>query len=174
MKTDAIIFKRLDQAFWAVWCILPVIIGIRLYFLFTYGAFNTAGTTSEETPIMDFSWPGIVLACCIISIGLVFYVSLFAFMHQLIRQFVHGNFFIDRTLQCMKRIAVIMLAWPFVKIIILQLLSYGLFLVGDIKEWTLEWHGIDLSLIATGLVVLALRLVIAHAIELHHDAEYTV
>lgn len=174
MKADTEIFKRLDKAFWVVWAILPIIIGIRLYFLFTYGSFNAEGSTDAETRIMDFSWPGIVLACCIISIGLIFYISLFAFMHQLIRQFLHGNFFIERTLQCMQRIAFIMLAWPFVKIIILQIFSYGLFLLGDIKEWELQWHGIELSLIATGLVVLALRLVMVHAIELHRDAEYTV
>lgn len=174
MKADMEIFKRLDKAFWVVWGLLPLIIGIRLYFLFTYGSFNAEGGVGEGTPIMDFSWPGIVLACCIISIGLVFYISLFAFMHQLIRQFVHGNFFIERTLQCMKRIAFIMLAWPFVKIIILQILSYGLFVLDDINTWEPEWHGIELSLIATGLVVLALRLVMANAIELHRDAQYTV
>lgn len=172
-KTDTQIFSRLDKAFWMVWGALPFIAGLRIYFLFTYAYFNTEGTTGGEMPIMEFSLAGKILACSFLGVGTVFYVLLLGFMHALVRQFQHGNLFVERTLKCMTRIAAVLISWPFVILVLFNATSYGLFRLGDLQNWTLQ-YGLDLPLIAAGLVILALRLVMSHAIKLHHDAQYTV
>lgn len=174
MKTDTKIFSYLDRAFWVVWAILPFIVGVRLYFLFTYGSFYAEGNAGRELSILELSWPGRILACSFLGIGLIFYISLFASMHALIRQFRSGGLFVEQTLTCMKHIALVMLIWPFLKNTLLNALAYGLFRLGDAPEWELKWFGFDLSLIAAGLVILALRLAMSHAIKLHQDAQYTV
>lgn len=170
METDTKIFKYLDRAFWMVWGALPFLVCIRLYYAFTFAYFNTEG---QEIPLMEFSLAGKVLACSFLSVGLIFYVLLLGFMHALIRQFQRGSLFVERTLQCMKRIAVVLIGWPFMMLVLFNVTQYGLFRLGDLQEWKPEYD-FDLPLIAAGLVILALRLVISHAIELHRDAQYTV
>jgi hypothetical protein len=51
--------------------------------------------------------------------------------------------------------------------------SYLLFKLGDVNDWAINF-ALDLPLISAGLVILALRFVMSHAIKLHHDAQYTV
>ncbi len=173
MRTGNGIFILLDRAFWVIWAILPIIVGIRIYFLFIYGSFNVEGA-GDAMPIMNFSGPGKILACFFLGVGLLFYMSLFAFMHRLIHQFRQGSLFVESTLKCMKRIAFVMLTWPFLKITLLNALAYGLFLLGDAPDWELEWFGVELTSLAAGLVIFALRLAMSHAIKLHQDAQYTV
>jgi hypothetical protein len=173
MKTDSNIFSCLDKAFWMVWGALPFVMGLRIYFLFTSAYFSAGGTACSEKPIMEFSLAGKILACSFLGIGIVFYIILLGLMHALIRQFQHGSLFVERTLKCMTRISVVLIAWPFVILVLFNATSYGLFRFGDLQDWALK-YGLDLPLIAAGLIIFALRLVISHAIKLHHDAQFTI
>ncbi|PZP57386.1 MAG: hypothetical protein DI586_00405 [Micavibrio aeruginosavorus] len=173
MDKDTKIFSTLDKAFWMVWGALPFLAGLRIYFLFTSAYFGTDGTVSGELPIMEFSLAGKILACSFLGVGIFFYVLLLGFMHALIRQFQHGNLFVERTLKCMTRIAAVLISWPFAILVLFNATSWGLFRFGDLQAWTFQ-YGLDLPLIAAGLVILALRLVMSRAIKLHLDAQYTV
>lgn len=173
MKSDTNIFNHLDRAFWMVWGVLPFVAGLRIYFLFTSDYFNAKGTAGGEKSIMEFSLAGKIVACSFLGIGMVFYVLLLGFMHALIRQFQHGSLFVERTLTCMTRISVVLIAWPFAILVLFNATSYSLFRFGDLQDWTLKF-GLDLPLIAAGLVILALRLVMSHAVKLHHDAQFTI
>ncbi len=173
MKTDAKIFTYLDRAFWMAWGALPFLAGMRIYFLFTSAYFNAVGGADGEMPIMEFSLAGQILASSFLCVNLVLYIALLAYMHTLTRQFRRGSLFVEGTLKYMKRIALLMMAWPFIKIISYNLTSYTLVQLGDVHNWKLQFD-IDLPLISAGLVILALRLVMSHAIKLHHDAQFTV
>lgn len=173
MKTDTKIFSYLDKTFWMAWGALPFIAGLRIYFLFTAAYFNADGSAGGEMPIMAFSLAGKIVASSFLCLNVILYVALLAHMHTLTRQFLRGSLFVDSTLKYMKRIALLMIAWPFIKLISFNLTSYALLQLGDVHDWKLKF-GLDLPLISAGLVILALRLVMSHAINLHHDAQYTV
>lgn len=173
MKSDIQIFNRLDKAFWMVWGAIPFIVGIRVYFLFTSAYFNAEGSVCGGVPILEFSLVGKILACAFLGLNIILYLLLLGYMHMLIRQFRRGSLFVDGTLKYMQRIALLLLAWPFLRTVLFNLTSYILFALGDVSDWKLQ-YGFDLTLIATGMVILALRLVMSHAIKLHQDAQYTV
>lgn len=172
-KTDTQIFSRLDKAFWMAWGALPFLAGLRIYFLYTSAYFNAGGIAGGEKAIIEFSPMGQILATSFLCINLILYIALLAYMHTLTRQFQRGSLFVENTLKYMKRIAILMIAWPFVKVISFNLASHALVRLGDVHEWKLQFD-LDLALISAGLVILALRLVMSHAIKLHHDAQYTV
>lgn len=173
MKTDTKIFNYLDKTFWTAWGVLPFIAGLRIYLLFTSAYFNADGSAGGEMPIMAFSLAGKILASSFLCANVILYVALLAYMHTLTRQFQRGSLFVDGTLKYMKRIALLLIAWPFIKLISFNLTSYALLHLGDVHDWKLQFT-LDLPLISAGLVILALRLVMSHAIKLHHDAQYTV
>lgn len=173
MKTDTKIFSYLDKVFWMMWGALPFIIGFRLYFVFTYAYFDVDGNLGQEIPLIEFTLAGKILACTFLGLGTVFYVLLLAFMHSLIRHFQHGNLFVERTLKSMTRIGTLLIMWPILMLTTFNATSYFLHRLGDLKEWSFH-YGLDLPLIAAGLVILALRLVMSHAIKLHHEAQFTV
>lgn len=173
MKSDIVIFSRLNKAFWMIWGAVPFIVGIRIYFLFTTAYFNVDGGICGGIPIMEFSMLGKILASAFLGLNLILYIFLLAYMHILIRQFRHGSLFVDGTLKYMGRIAFLLLAWPFFRTALFNITSYILFILHDASEWKLQ-YGLDLSLVAAGMVILALRLVMSHAIKLHQDAQYTV
>jgi uncharacterized protein YybS (DUF2232 family) len=114
-----------------------------------------------------------ILAISFLCVNVILYVALLAYTHALTRQFRRGSLFVDGTLKYMKRIALLMVVWPFAKVISFNLTSYLLFQLGDAHDWNLQF-GLDLPLISAGLVILALCLVMSHAIKLHYDAQYTV
>lgn len=173
MKSDTVIFSRLNKAFWMVWGAVPLIVGIRIYFLFTTAYFNADGVVCGGIPILKFSLLGKILASAFLGLNVILYIFLLAYMHILIRRFRRGRLFVDGTLKYMKRIALLLLAWPFLRTALFNITSYMLFILHDASYWK-PHYSLDLSLIAAGLVILALRLVISHAIELHQDTQYTV
>lgn len=152
---------------------VPFIVGLRIYYLFTTAYFNAEGSVCGDIPIMEFTLLGKILASIFLGLNVILYLLLLGYMHTLIRQFRSGGLFVDGTLRYMQRIALLMLAWPFLRTALFNLTSYLLFLLGDVKDWELQ-YGVDLSLIAAGLVILAVRLVMSHAIKLHQDAQFTV
>jgi len=173
MKSDTQIISRLDKAFWVVWGAIPFVVGIRVYLLITSAYLNADGSVCGGKPIMEFSLLGKILACAFLGLNIILYLLLLGCMHMLIRQFRRGSLFVDGTLEYMRWIAFLLLAWPFVRTVLFNLTSYTLFVLGDVSDWKLQ-YGFDLTLIATGMVILALRLVMSHAIKLHQDAQYTV
>lgn len=173
MQTDSKIFNYLDKGFWMTWGALPFIAGLRVYFLFTSAYFNADGSAGGEMPIIQFSLAGKILASSFLCVNLILYVALLTYMHSLVRQFQRGNLFVDGTLKYMKRIALLMMAWPFIKVISYNLTSYTLVQLGDVHNWKMQFD-LDLPLVSAGLIILALRLVMSHAIKLHHDAQFTV
>lgn len=173
MNTDTQIFNNLNKAFWVVWGVLPLITVVQIYIFLTSAYFNPDGSNGGEISIMGFSLAGKVLVSCFLCVNIVLYVTLLAHMHILVHQFRDDNPFVDSTLKYMKRIAILMVVWPFIKTIFFNLTSYGLVQFEDADNWKLQYD-LDLPLISAGLVILALRLVVSHAIKLHHDAQYTV
>lgn len=173
MNTDTRIFNNLDRAFWLVWGLLPLIAGVRIYFLFTSAYFNPDGSSGGEIPIMAFSLAGKIVVSAFLCVNVILYIALLAYMHILVRQFRRNSLFVDGTLQYMQRIALLMVAWPFIKTVFFNFTSCTLVQLGDVPDWKLQYE-LDLPLISAGLVILALRLVVSHAIKLHQDAQYTV
>ena len=173
MKSETGILNFLDKAFWAVWIALPFLIGARVYFGVTSTHFNAGAGACAGLPIIDFSMQGKILAGIFIGINVLLYLILLGCMHSLIRQFRRGSLFVEATLNSIVRIALLLLIWPFFQLIFLNLTSYVLFVLGDVSDWKLQ-YGLDLSLITSGMVILALRLVMSQAIKLHQDAQFTI
>lgn len=173
MDKSTNIFQKLDRAFWAVWAACPIAFGYAVYYIVTEGIFMSRTDPGASFPITKFSLMGKLLASSYIGLNTILYILLFLFIHILINQFRRGNIFVRNTLTYMHRIAWLLLAWPFVEIIQYNLVAFGLDCLGDVPNWEPSYF-IDLTFIALGLVILALRLVIHHAIKLHKDMQYTV
>ena len=173
MDNSSKIFQKLDRAFWVVWSAFPFFLGYGVYYVVTDGFFSSKTDPSKNFPIMNFSVMGKLLASSYIGLNIILYILLFLFIHTLINHFRRGNIFVRNTLTYMHRIAWLLLAWPFIEIMQYNLVAFSLDCLGDVPNWEPSYC-IDLTFIALGLVILALRLVMFHAIKLHKDMQYTV
>jgi len=167
------LFARLDLFCRILWVLFPITLCYGLYWVFEFGYFTETGDECSAHPIKEFSLPGKVLASIYLGINIVLYALLLAFIHHLIRKFRQGEMFVESTLEIMKSIAFVLMAWPFIEITLYNLVAYSLNKIGDLKDWDPSFY-LELVLLALGGVILALRLVIAYAIKLHKDAEMTV
>lgn len=173
MNANMKFFSNLDKAFWVIWCALPLFAFIRIYYFFTAGYFNPDGSHGGDMPIIEFSLLGKVFVSTFLCVNVILYIMLLAHMHILVRQFRNNSLFVGQTLKYMQRIALLMMAWPIIKTVLYNLTSYVLVQLGDAHNWSMRYE-LDLPLISAGLVILALRFVMYHAIKLHLDTLYTV
>jgi len=101
------------------------------------------------------------------------YVTLMVLMHALVRRFTRGQMLISMTLGTMKNIAWLLLANAFIGIPLYNLNMYLLSRWGDLPAWE-PIYLIDPMSLALALTLLALRILIRHAIRLQEDVDLTV
>ncbi len=170
---ETLLLQRLERYFWGLWALAPFLLSLAIYSIWSRPYVVGNDITTQKNLVSSFSFDGQLLvgAEMLIQIGL--YVVLMVLMHSLVRRFTRGQMLISATLRTMKNIAWLLLANAFIGIFLYNLNMYLLFRWGDLPSWE-PIYFIDTMSIALALTLLALRILIRHAMRLQEDVDLTV
>jgi Protein of unknown function (DUF2975) len=175
-------FRALDQLFWLFWMfwiVLLLVLGVVLWFVFDPKASPEGLSTADLACLANFTLPsslsafGKTVYAILIASTFIFYSVCFTILHRSIRSFRAGHVFDHRTLNSLKWLGIVLVAFPFVQC----LLEFG---VLDFLEryegakFTTTGSVIDVGTMAFGLFVLALRQVLQHGLVLKSENDLTI
>lgn len=175
-------FRTLDRLFWLFWMfwiILLLVLGAVLWFVFDPSASTEGLSTADLACLANMTLPSSLSAFgkavygILIASSFIFYSVCFAMLHRAIRTFRAGYVFDHRTLNSLKWLGIVLVAFPFVQC----LLEFG---VLDFLEryegakLTTTGSVIDIGTTAFGLFVLALRQVLQHGLVIKSENDLTI
>ena len=175
------IFRQLNRLLWLCWLVLPLW-GAAIAWqaaVWVPAALVNASPAAAGCLRLLPDPAGMSLT------GKVLYWSLFAFefsiyfivlwlLHRMVRKFVNGQIFVSHTLNGLRSLGYLLIAWPFVQVAVRYLLQAALKAHQDIPSyWPVKFNG-NFGIVAMGLFLLALKAVIEHGIDLKADNELTI
>jgi len=170
---DALILKRLNQCFWGLWLLVPLLIYLFAHNVWTSPyVFEPNLDPGMATPA-SFSVQGQLLVGLELCFNIGLYLLLVALMHRLVGRFAVGQAMMAATLRTIQIIAWLLLASGLVGPLLANLNLFLLFKLGDLPSWE-PLYFIDLKDLALSLTLFALRILIRYAIELKEDHDLTV
>lgn len=173
--------RQLDRLLWVCWVGLPVSIGMAYRKMLDFHSTIMAGAVPEAADCLRFmAHPDSMSP---LGKALVWLLAVFAFsiyfvilwvLHRMVRKFSSGQIFVASTLSGLKILGIIFLFWPFLNAAV----RYGIFTIlqklGDFPAQASIPVNINFAVIAMGLFLLALRIVIEHAIDMKSDHDLTI
>lgn len=173
-------FRRLDRTFWVIWAALPVVLWLAYYRSTTAAGAIAESLTAEQAKCaaivadpLTMSAKGQMLFWALFALGVSFYAVLIGILHRMVNRFANGRIFVSETLQGVWWMGIFLVVWPFVDTITTNAVAYALYKLGDIKFF-LPSYGVDVSTVAGGVFLMALKFVIEHAILLQSENDLTI
>jgi hypothetical protein len=169
-------FIIFDRIFWVIWLVFPVTIWL------TYASFTTDSPLLEGIPescravipiVSNLSSLGKAAFSALFLWQFALYAFVFFLAHRSIRQCMNGSVLVNQILRTLGIIGAIVTAWAFIQFLLNNAFLYVLKLTGDVKVFAPE-YAFDVGLPALGILILAMRAVIAYAIEVKRDQDLTI
>jgi hypothetical protein len=173
--------RLLNRLLWLCWLGLPVWVGWVYWRVVTLIPAAVTGAAPEAEGCLRLlahpnylSITGKVLS----MIDFMFQYSIFFIvlwlLHRMVHKFVSGQIFVEDTLAGLNSLGLILILWPLVS----AGASYGvdaeLRSLGNYPpNWPLPVN-VNFAVIAMGLFLLALKIVVEHAIDIKSDQELTI
>ena len=170
---ETLLLQRLERCFWGLWALAPFLLCLAIYYTWSYPYVVGKDVDMQKTIVSSFSFGGQLLVGVEMLIHIGLYVTLVMLMHSLVRRFMHGQMLILATLNTIKSIAWLLLAYA---LITLPLYNFNMYLLsrrGDLPAWEPVYF-IDVMSLALALTLFALHTLIRHAIRLREDVDLTV
>lgn len=173
------LFVVLDRLFWLVWVALPIVMWL------TYSTVLDQSAVRAELPADASNCADLLPQVALFSrsgkagvLGyFVFQYAVYAWLlflaHTAIHRCATGRVFVSGTLDTLKLLGIIIVAWPFADLAASNLLEYALTLTGDLKHYNLNLL-FDVGPFGVGLLILTMRAVLGHAIVLKQDHDLTI
>jgi Protein of unknown function (DUF2975) len=173
------IFQWLDRFFWLVWLAFPVLLWQ------TYLTVIDQSTLTDELPtgaedcaalipsVANFSAQGKASFVVYFVAQYVIYALLLWLAHTTIHRCAMGKVYVSDTLRTLGFLGVIVILWPVYELVTTNLLSYALTVTGDLKTYRPDFL-FDVGPLGVGLLILAMRAVIGHAINIKQDNDLTI
>ncbi len=173
------IFQWLDRLFWLVWLAFPLLIWQ------TYATVVDQASLAAELPVgaencaeliprvANFSMQGKAGFVVYFVAQYVIYALLLWLAHTAIHRCATGKVFVADTLRTLGLLGIIIILWPVYELITGNLLAYALTVTGDMKTFRPDFL-FDVGPLAVGLLILAMRVVIGHAITIKQDHDLTI
>jgi Protein of unknown function (DUF2975) len=175
-------FRTLDRLFWLFWMfwiVLLLVLGVVLWFVFDPSASPEGLSTADLACLANMTLPsslsafGKVVYAVLIASSFIFYSICFAILHRSIRSFRAGHVFDLRTLNSLKWLGIVLVAFPFVQCLLeLGVLDFLERFEG--AKLTSTGSVIDVGTMAFGLFVLALRQVLQHGLVIKSENDLTI
>lgn len=172
--------RQLNRLFWLCWLGVPASIAIAVWEIaFSIPAAVDAspqggrclrllGNPNYISTDGKVLWWSLFLFDCSI-----FFAVLFV-LHRMVRKFVSGRIFVSDTLAGLKTLGVMLLAWPFLEAAVRAGVFAALKALHDLPSgWPLPMS-VDFGVVAMGFFLLALKVVVEHAIYIKSDHELTI
>jgi hypothetical protein len=169
-------FIIFDRIFWAIWLAFPVTIWLTYNAVMVDSAFMAVIPEScrSTLPIVSkFSTVGKMAVASFFLWQFALYVIVIAMAHRTIRRCMRGDVLVDDILRTLGFIGAVIVSWVFIQVLVANIMKYVIFLTGDVPLFEPE-YGFDVGLPALGILILAMRAVIAHAIEIKRDQDLTI
>jgi hypothetical protein len=169
-------FKIFDRIFWAIWLVLPVTIWLTYNTMMADSVFMAVVPEScrSTLPIVSkFSTTGKVAVASFFLWQFALYVIVIAMAHRTIRRCMRGDVLVADILRTLGFIGIVIVSWVFIQLLVANAMKYVIFLTGDVPLFEPE-YGFDVGLPALGILILAMRAVIAYAIEIKQDQDLTI
>jgi Protein of unknown function (DUF2975) len=173
------LFAVLDRLFWMVWLAFPIIIWLNYSAILDQSALKaelppSASNCADLVPqVANFSRSG---KACVLAYFLAQY-SVYAWLLYLAHSAIHrcatGRVFVSGTLDTLKLLGIIIVAWPFFDLAASNLLGYALTLTGDLKSYSPNLL-FDVGPFGVGLLILTMHAVLGHAILIKQDHDLTI
>lgn len=172
-QEETLLLQRLERYFWGLWALAPFLLSLAIYYTWSYPYVVGKDIATQQALVSSFSFGGQLLVGMEMLIHIGLYVALMVLMHSLVRRFTRGQALISATLRTMKNIAWLLLAYAFIGMPLYNLNMYLLFRWGDLPAWE-PIYFIDAMSVALALTLLALRILMRHAMQLQEDVDLTV
>ena len=174
-------FRLLDGPLWLCWLGLPVMIGIAYWTNAKNLSRAIANATPEEAKCLrifpdpsNFSLDGRILFWSTFVFDFSIYFAILWVLHKMVRKFMSGQVFVSDTLAGLKSLGIILMVWPFLSKTADYAMEATLKAWGDFPVWFPLSFNVDFGVVAMGVFLLALRIVIEHAIDIKSDNELTI
>ena len=173
------LFKPLDRLFWLVWLALPIVMWLNYTAILDQSALKAelppgASNCADLVPqVANFTSGGKAGVLVYFLWQFAVYAWLLYLAHTAIHRCAIGQVFVDGTLNTLKLLGIIIVAWPFFDLAASNLLGYALTLTGDLKNFIPNFL-FDVGPFGVGLLILTMRTVLGHAIVLKQDHDLTI
>jgi hypothetical protein len=174
-------FRLLNRLLWLCWLGLPVMIGIAYWANAKNVSRAIENATPEETKCLrifpnpaNFSVDGAILFWSTFVFDFSIYFAILWVLHKMVRKFMSGQIFVSDTLAGLKSLGIILMLWPFLITTVENASKATLKALGDFPAWFPLSFNVDFGVVAMGVFLLALRVVIEHAIDIKSDNELTI
>jgi heme/copper-type cytochrome/quinol oxidase subunit 2 len=175
-------FRALDRLFWLFWMfwiVLLLVLGAVLWFVFDPKASTEGLSTADLACLANMTLPsslsafGKTIYAILIASSFIFYSVCFAILHRAIRTFRAGYVFDHRTLNSLKWLGIVLIAFPFVQCL-LEFVVLDFLERYEGAKFTSTGSVIDVGTMAFGLFVLALRQVLQHGLVIKSENDLTI
>jgi hypothetical protein len=174
-------FRLLNWLFWLCWLGLPVMIGIAYWSMVNNVPWAIANATPEEAKCLrifpdpsNLSLDGRILFWSTFAFDFSIYFAILWVLHKMVRKFMSGQIFVSDTLAGLKSLGIILMIWPFLAASVGYASHATLKAWQEFPAWWPLSFNVDFGVVAMGVFLLALRVVIEHAIDIKSDNELTI
>jgi len=173
--------RLLNRLLWLCWFGLPAMIGIAYWTRVDSLRSAIAGATPEEAKCLhimpdpsNLSLDAGILFWSAFAFQFSIYVAVLWVLHTMVRKFISGQIFVSDTLAGLKSLGIILMLWPFLTSTADYAADVTIKAWGELPVWWPLSFNVDLGVVAMGVFLLALRVVIEHAIDIKSDNELTI
>lgn len=172
-------FRVLDRAFWLIW------LGFPLMMWLVYQANTNAPRIGEQLPpefknciaLMPMPQNMKGGSAAIFWIMFIVNFSIYAIVlwvfHAILHRFARGRIYVSETLASLQFVGIALIVWPFVDALVQNAGMYALHQRGDLPIYV-PTGVIDIGPVAVGVFLLAIKLMLSHAIALKSEHDLTV
>jgi hypothetical protein len=172
--------RQLNKLLWLCWLGLPASIAWTYWRVAVLIPAATGPEPGAASCLHMLGHPGYIspVGQVLFWTSFVFQFSIFfivlAVLHRMVRKFISGQIFVEDTLAGLKSLGYILIVWPFLMAVVRYAEHAALRALGDLPpNWPLPIN-VNLGVAAMGLFLLALKVVIEHAIEIKCEQELTI
>lgn len=173
------LFLWIDRAFYLIWLCFPVMI-----WLFVQAVQNAPAELAALAPdqaaclqalpqVAFFSTSGTWVFWTVFGIQMLFYTVLLALAHQVVHRCATGRVFVAAMIVSLRRIGIIIAAFPFVDLVMQNLSLWAYVKTGDLLVF-LPSYALDVPVIGVGLLLVTMAAAMRMAVDMHSDAELTI
>ena len=173
--------RLLNRLLWLCWLGLPVMIGVAYWTNAKNVSRAIANATPEQAKCLrifpdpsNFSLDGRILFWSTFVFDFSIYFAILWVLHKMVRKFMSGQIFVSDTLAGLKSLGIILMVWPFLVSTVDYASHATLKAWRDLPAWWPLPFNVDIGVVAMGVFLLALKVVIEHAIDIKADNELTI
>lgn len=173
------LFQWLDRAFWLIWLGFPVLIWALVREIegapaqLAVLAPEQAACLAELPQVALFSAAGQTVFWLGFAFTMFVFVVLLALAHQVIRRCAAGQVFVAPMITSLRRIGLIIAAFPIVDLALQNASAWAYVQTGDMVAFAGS-YALDIPVIGVGLLLVTMAAAMRMAVQMHNDAALTI